>query len=49
MTEAQDDDERDGVLDVSAAAAAGIHHSCDVTTELNYSDIIPRVEEDPER
>ena len=50
VTEAQDDDERDGVLDASAAAAAaGIHQCCDVTTELNYSDIIPRVEEDKER
>jgi len=42
-------DEQGVGSDVSAPTAAGIHHSCDVTNELNYSDIIPRVEEDKER
>jgi len=42
-------DEQGVGSDVSAPTPAGIHHSCDVTNELNYSDIIPRVEEDKER
>jgi len=41
---------KDEYDDVSAAAAAtGIDdHSCDVTTELSYSDVIHKGEEDVE-
>ena len=44
-----DRDEQDAGSTVSAAAATGSNHSCDVTSELSYSDIIQRVEEDEER